>query len=162
MVKRLTYKSFSPFGEKYATSSIKFNGRREGYFWSRTNAMQCSQCIGHKDWNICTVISWNIFGKHVGCFHHEVKRRKVTASFFHPTVKNTFIKIHVRLEVHLVLQLVPYRNKFGCLVNRTFECANPTLLKKVVSVIHTVPRCAIFFKSMGFKDIKYDILVYQM
>ena len=51
---------------------------------------------------------------------------------------------------------------FGCQVNSTFECANPTLLKKVVSVIHTVPRCAIFFKSMGFKDIKYDFPVYQM
>ena len=31
-----------------------------------------------------------------------------------------------------------------------------------VKVKEKDPTCALFFKSMGFKDIKYDILVYQM
>ena len=52
----------------------------------------------------------------------------------------------------------------------TFPCIKCKIHKYTITQIRKYtntkclkdPTCAIFLKSMGFKDIKYDILVYQM
>ena len=53
--------------------------------------------------------------------------------------------------------------------NMTFPCIKCKIHKYTITQIHKYtntkclkdPTCAIFFKSMGFKHIKYDIAVYQ-
>ena len=50
--------------------------------------------------------------------------------------------------------------------DKTLACSNDCAPKHIHKYTNTkclkVPKSAIFLKSIGFKDIKYDIPVYQM